>query len=103
MPEQPAAPAAEDTVTVHPGDILQITDSKHPGLGCVLIAEGCHKWGVGATLRWFAGERTMEAYIRLKPGQFSVTGAAAVLSPETLAARRASIETARLVAEEAGS
>lgn len=102
MAEQtPAATAAEEeTVTVHPGDIVQITDGKHAGVGCLLIVEGCYGWGIGCTMRWSDKDRVWESYHRLKPSQFAVCGAASVVKPDVLAARRDSIGTERLVRSE---
>lgn len=101
MAEQaPADVPAEETVVVHPGDVVQIIDPKHPGVGCLLIVEGCHGWGIGATMHWTDKGRMWESYHRLKPGQFAVCGAAAVVKPDVLSARRDSIGTAALVRSE---
>lgn len=107
MADTEPAPASEEseTLVVHPGDVIQITDQKHVGVGCFLLVEGCYKWGIGATLHWLNSNQSgaMQSYHRLRPGQFAVVGAAAILTPDLLAARRDSVETARLVAQEAAT
>ncbi|MFL6864068.1 MAG: hypothetical protein ACJ8DZ_13825 [Allosphingosinicella sp.] len=97
--DAPTAPAAAETETivVHPGDVIQVIDQKHATAGCLLIVEGCYGWGVGGTMHWIADGRAWESYHRLKVGQFAVVGAASIVKPEILAARRDSIGTAELV------
>jgi len=103
LPEIPPATAPateEETLTVHPGDVVQITDQKNKAFGCLLIVEACHGWGVGATMHWTDGTRLWESYHRLKPDQFAVVGAAAVVKPDVLAARRDSLGMQELVRQE---
>lgn len=103
MPEDTPAtePATEEeTLTVHPGDVVQITDQKHAAFGCLLIVEQCHSWGLGATMHWADKTRLWESYHRLKPGQFALVGAAAIVKPDVLAARRDSLGTQELVRSE---
>jgi hypothetical protein len=84
---------------VHPGDIIQGTQ-QGPAHGHLFLVTETHRWGVGALARWYEGGGDHETYYRLKPGQFAVVGAAAILPPEVAAARRDSIANAREVARE---
>jgi hypothetical protein len=80
--------ATEETVIVHPGDIIQ--DSA----GQLMLVTQTKKWGVGAVQRWHDGVEMQERYHRLKPGQFVVCGAAHLLPEEISQARRDSLRTA---------
>lgn len=87
--------ATEEATAVHPGDIIQ--DSQ----GLLYLASEVHGWGVGAVQRFAHQGDVLEAYHRLKPGQFVVVGAAHMLPPELAAARKDSIATERAIAKEA--
>lgn len=87
--------ATDETVTVHPGDILQDSD------GLFYLAAETHSWGIGAVLRWRQDDQVRETYHRMKPGQFVVVGVAHTLPEEVRAARRDSIATARALARDA--
>lgn len=114
--EVPAEKPETATIIVHPGDVVQITDNRHQLLGCVAICYQVYSWGIHANLRipgrmgdtpgtvivMPGRDSTVDITERLKPGQFMVVGTAVLLPPDVIAARRDSIETARLVAEEAG-
>jgi hypothetical protein len=86
--------ATDETLIVHPGDILQDTS------GQFFLAASTHSWGVGAVQRWTDGGEVRETYHRLKPGQFVVVGSAHTLPEEVAQARRDSIATARALARE---
>lgn len=89
--------ATEETITVHPGDILQDAD------GLFYLASETHSWGVGAVMRWRDGDEVRETYHRLKPGQFVVVGAGHILPEDVRGRRRDSLTTARALAKEAAS
>lgn len=88
--------ATDETVIVHPGDIIQDAD------GMLLLVASTHRWGVGAVLRCRHDGEDREHYYRMKPGQFVVVGAAHMLPEEVAQARRDSLATARTVAKETG-
>lgn len=105
MAENPADAAASEPPIVHPGDVVQVIDAAHPWHGIVAITDATHSWGIHISLLFpdtARAGRVIEGVERLKPGQFAVIGAAPLLKPAVLAARRDSLETARVVAEEAG-
>lgn len=85
-----------ETVTVHPGDIIQ--DSS----GQIMLVTQTKRWGVGAVQRWHDGIEMQERYHRLKPGQFVVCGAAHLMPEEVAQARRDSLKLAAQVAKDAG-
>ena len=87
--------ATEETVRVHPGDIVQDSD------GLFLLVASTHQWGVGAVMRWRQDDEVREHAYRLKPGQFRVVGVAPVLPEEVAQARRDSLATERALAAEA--
>lgn len=88
--------ATDETVTVHPGDIIQDSD------GLLYLASETQRWGVGAVLRWRLPDgEVRESYHRMKPGQFTVCGEATLMPEEVRAARRDSIATAKAVAKDA--
>lgn len=88
--------ATEETITVHPGDIVQDTD------GYLHLVSETHGWGVGAIQRLRDGVVEREFYTRLKPGQFVVVGTAHIL-PTTVAQRRKdSLATQQEVERERG-
>lgn len=96
----PPAPAAPEVVQCHPGDIAQVTDQAHAAFPAILLVHEVRGAHVEARAQ---GSRLEEAPpVRMKPGQFAVVGAAALLPPELLKARQASIATAELVARERG-
>lgn len=88
--------ATEETIIVHPGDIIQ--DST----GQLMLVTQTKPWGVGAVQRWHDGIEMQERYHRLKPGQFVVCGAAHLLPEEIAQARRDSLRTAAQQAKEQG-
>ena len=88
--------ATDETVTAHPGDILQDQD------GLLYLATETHSWGVGAVQRAHYNGEVRETYSRLKPGQFVVVGTAHMLPEEVAQARRDSLATERALAREAG-
>lgn len=92
---------AEQTLVVHPGDIIQGTtpDSRN---GHFFLVTQCKAWGVGAIQRWHQDGDDKEAYHRFRPAEFVVVGAAHLLPPELAQARRDSIATARTVERERG-
>jgi hypothetical protein len=93
-------PDPAETLIVHPGDIIQITDSAHELQRALLIVHETHAWGVGAMVQALRGGELQEAYQRIKPGTFAVVGAALLLPEDVTAARRASVEHAREVTRE---
>lgn len=90
--------ATEETVRVHPGDIVQ----DHEGL--LYLTTGTFNWGVGAVLRSRGNlsQSISEAYHRLKPGSFSVVGVAPMMPEAVAQARRDSLATEAAVARETG-
>jgi hypothetical protein len=106
MAAEPPATQQAESITVHPGDIVQITDKGHAWHGTTSIVEATHNWGIHIQMLFpnlHKPGTMINAQERLKPGQFAVCGTAAILPPEILARRRDSLETARLLAEEAGT
>ncbi len=93
--------ATEETVIVHPGDIIQGT-IQGPQHGHLFLVTECQRWGVGGVARWHQDGDDHEHYHRFKPGTFAVVGAAAILPPELAGARRDSIKTQQLVERERG-
>lgn len=87
-------PEKETTIVVHPGDVVQITDRKHPYRGGFGTVRECHSWGIGVDLAAVVVNRISEKYERLKPGQFGVIGEAALMSGEVIRARKESLEAA---------
>jgi hypothetical protein len=86
--------ATDDTLIVHPGDIIQGT-AQGPTHGHLFLITETHSWGVGAVARWHERGTDRETYNRFKPGTFAVCGAAAILPPDVVAARRDSVAAAR--------
>jgi hypothetical protein len=94
------APAAPEPSQVHPGDIAQVIDQAHPAFPAILLVWEVRGAHVEARIQ---GSRTEDTPpVRMKPGQFAVVGAAALLPPDLLKDRQASIATAELVARERG-
>lgn len=91
MPEY--ALTTDAKITVHPGDIVQITDQAHPYVRGLAVVTECHSWGIGVNVNGVVGGALAEAYERLKPGQFAVCGVARLVSGAVAAARRQSMET----------
>jgi hypothetical protein len=87
--------ATDDTVIVHPGDIVQ--DSE----GQFYLVASTHKWGVGAVQRWTDAGQVRETYSRLRPGQFVVVGTGHLLPEEVAQARRDSLRLAADLARDA--
>lgn len=88
--------ATESTLVVHPGDIIQ---DQH---GQLMIVTQTRPRFIGAIQRWHDGIEDRERYHRLRPGEFHVCGAAALL-PEAIAqARRDSLRTAAEAVREQG-
>lgn len=90
-------------LNTHPGDIIQITHPAHDWHPMLLLVDESKKWGVLAIAFQVKpdGSGVGQYPIRLKWGVFQKVGEAVVLPADMLAARRDSIETARLVGEEA--
>lgn len=88
--------ATEETIVVHPGDIIQATQPG-PLHGHFLLVTEVHARHIGAIMRWPETTTVLgqEAYHRLKPGAFAIAGVAPIMPPEILAARRDSVATAR--------
>ena len=86
--------ATEETLIVHPGDIIQGT-VQGPQHGHLFLVTETHTRHLGAVARAFMNGADVEAYHRLRPGTCDVVGAAAILPPEVAAARRDSIATQR--------
>lgn len=102
MPDElpPPAPATPEPVQPHPGDIVQVTDQGHASFPAILLVwevRGAHVEG-----RIQSSRDQEHPPVRMKPGQFAIVGAAALLVPDLLKARQASIATAELVARERG-
>lgn len=93
--------ATDETIIVHPGDILQGTE-QGPQHGHLFLVTETHRWGAGAVARWHHDGDDHEVYHRFKPGTFAVVGAAHILPPEVAAARRDSLATQRQLAKEQG-
>ena len=91
--------ATEDTIIVHPGDIIQGT-AQGPQHGHLFLVTEPRATHVGALARWHQDGDDHEHYHRFKPGTFAVVGEAAIMPPELLAARRDSIRTQREVERE---
>lgn len=91
----------EQTLVVHPGDIIQGTSQDARG-GHFFLVTQCKAWGVGAVHRWHNQGSDFEDYYRFRPTEFVVVGAAHLLPPEIAQARRDSLATAALVAKEQG-
>jgi hypothetical protein len=91
--------ATDDTLIVHPGDIIQGTQ-QGPSHGHLFLVTETHRWGVGAVHRWSEHGADKETYWRFKAGQFAVVGVAPLMPPEVAAARRDSVEGALAVARE---
>lgn len=98
MPDAPATTPAADTPQIHPGDIVQVTDKDHPTFTAFVLVDSVRRWGVTGEVWLSAGSFVP---LRLRYDQFAHVGTAALLPPDVLAARRDSIETARIVADEA--
>lgn len=96
----PPAPAVPEPVQPHPGDIIQVTDQGHAAFPAILLVHEVRAAHVEGRIQ--AGRLEETPPIRMKPGQFAVVGAAALLPPDLLKARQASIATAELVARERG-
>lgn len=81
--------ATEETVTVHPGDVVQ----DHEGL--LYLTTGVHSWGIGAVMRWqgHAPEMPNEVYHRLMVGSFRVVGVAPLMPEAVAQSRRDSLTT----------
>lgn len=88
--------ATDETLIVHPGDIIQGTQ-QGPQHGHLFLVTEPRTRHVGAVARWHADGADQETYHRFQPGTFAVVGAAAILPPEVAAARRDSIATQRLL------
>lgn len=101
MPEATPAPAAP--TIVHPGDVIQITDQADKWFPAILVVDEVKGWGVQAYLYVAHNDGTPagQAFYRLKHGKFALTGGRAIVATrEQFMAREASLETARLLAEE---
>lgn len=88
--------AAESTIVVHPGDIIQDTH------GQLMLVTQTKPRFVGAIQRWHDGIDHQERYHRLRPGEFYVCGAAHLLPEEIAQARRDSLRTAAASEREQG-
>jgi hypothetical protein len=101
-PPTPPAPAADDSPSLHPGDIAQVFDVQHPWHGYVAMIEEVRPWGFGLLLLAPVPGRpgSVEWRERFKRPQLLQVGVAALIPPDVAAARRDSIETARLIEEE---
>lgn len=88
--------ATEETISVHPGDIIQ--DSN----GQLMLVTQTKPRFIGAVQRWHDGIEMQERYHRLRPGSFVVCGAAHLLPEEIAQARRDSLKLAAEIAKERG-
>lgn len=98
MTETPVPTEPESAVAALPGDVVQVTDAKHPWSGMICIIEQTRAWGVELYLCSPTGIEWRE---RAKADQVGVIGAAVLAPPGIAAARRDAVETARLLADEA--
>lgn len=90
-----------NAIAVHPGDLVQIIDKADARFGAILLVQEARRWGVGGIMQALQGQQLVESYQRVKPAQFAVVGAAAVMSPEVAGARADSLKTAQAAAQEA--
>lgn len=100
MPEPLPPEAPEAAVFIHPGDLVQITDQAHEHQRAILMVTETYSWGLGATMQAIVDGRLSESYQRLRVAQAVVVGTAALMPPEVLQLRKASIETQRELARE---
>lgn len=92
--------ATEETLIVHPGDIIQATQ-QGPIHGHLFLVSETHRWGVGAVMRWTDDGEDRETYHRFTdPAAFVVVGTAHLLPPDVAARRRDSVATQRTVERE---
>lgn len=96
----PPVPATPEPPQPHPGDIVQVTDQAHAAFPAILLVHEVRAAHIEARVQ--AGRLEEMPPLRMKPGQFAIVGAAALLPPDLLKARQASIATAELVARERG-
>lgn len=89
------------TIVVYPGDVIQITKVDHRLCRSFGYVEATYGWGIGVNIIAVVDGEPRETYERLKPGQFHVCGAAALIPGEVYKARVAALETSRVVAKEA--
>ncbi len=87
-----------DKPTSHPGDLIQITDEKHPTFPAVMVVLEARAWGVATVPPLAAGVASRES--RLKPEQFVTVGALHLMPNDLATAREASIETAALLSKD---
>lgn len=94
--------ATEETLIVHPGDIIQSTRDDW-SKGRLFLVEETHRWGVGAVHCYSHAGEEFSVYVRYKPSDFAVVGAAVLLPPEVAQRRRDSLATQRIIAKESGA
>jgi hypothetical protein len=90
--------------TLHPGDIVQITDQKNRWFPSLIVVEEVRAWGVQgfAFMPSPKGPPSGKAYYRLKTGEFEKVGALVMIPEDIAKAREASLETAAQLAAEQG-
>lgn len=93
MPKQPAQPAAL------PGDIIQVSDPASPLYLALLVVQDVRRQftAAGFPVRG-TSDGIVHEYARLRPNQYVVVGTAALVDGEIGKARRAAVDTARLLA-----
>ena len=88
----------------HPGDLIQITDAASPAHSHIALVQEVRRWGVGAVIRYpVAGDQVAEIYYRLAREQFIIIGAAPLLPPDLIEARKQSLASAAALAGESGT
>lgn len=102
----PDAPAPAETLVVHPGDVIQITDQADKWFRAILVVDEVKGWGVQAFAIIPHNDRPAEdAYYRVQHGKFAVIsgpGGVEVATRPLFDARAASLETAAQLAAERG-
>jgi hypothetical protein len=94
--------ATDERAAIHPGDVVQVTEQGHALYGSFGLVRELHGWGLGVdflAVTETAG-RVGITYQRLKRSELAAIGAALIMPPDILSARRDSIETARLIEQE---
>ena len=88
--------------TVHPGDVIQITDPTDRWFPALLVVDTVRAWGCTADALVPRGDQPVGVMpYRVKAGSFEVIGQAAIITKDQATARAASISTAAQAAAEA--
>lgn len=75
-----------------PGDLVQVVDQAHPLRLLVGLVVEVHKWGAGVNVPAIQGGEIVQRYERLKPAQYAVVGAAAIMPGEVYKARETALK-----------